>query len=77
MLSWDYGVEITRPVMASYLSAERGRTIDLTDSATLAELETYVPRDPVGQGREAIVVVRGTAPANPGRELGAPAGGLT
>jgi predicted dehydrogenase len=55
MLSWDYGVEITRLVMASYLSAERGRTIDLTDSATLAELETYVPAIQQGRGAKQLL----------------------
>ena len=55
MLSWDYGVEITRLVMASYLSAERGRTIDLTDSATLSELETYVPAIQQGNGAKQLL----------------------
>ncbi|HTS53502.1 MAG TPA: Gfo/Idh/MocA family oxidoreductase [Burkholderiales bacterium] len=55
MLSWDYGVEITRLVMASYLSAERGRTVDLTDSSTLAELETYVPAIQQGKGAKQLL----------------------
>jgi predicted dehydrogenase len=55
MLSWDYGAQITRLVMASYLSAERGRTIDLTDSATLAELETYVPAIQQGKGARQLL----------------------
>ena len=55
MLSWDYGVEITRLVMASYLSAERGRTVDLTDSATLAELESYVPAIQQGKGAKQLL----------------------
>ena len=55
MLSWGYGVEITRLVMASYLSAERGRTIDLTDAATLAELETYVPAIQQGKGAKQLL----------------------
>jgi predicted dehydrogenase len=54
MLSWDYGVEITRLVMASYLSAEHGRTIDLTDPATLAELEGYVPAIQQGKGAKQL-----------------------
>ncbi|PWT72095.1 MAG: gfo/Idh/MocA family oxidoreductase, partial [Proteobacteria bacterium] len=33
MLSWEYGLEIERLVMASYLSAERRKTVDLTDAA--------------------------------------------
>ena len=50
MLSWEYGLEIQRLVMASYLSAERGRTIDLTDQAVLAELDSYVPAIQQGKG---------------------------
>ena len=50
MLSWEYGLEIQRLVMASYLSAERGKTIDLTDKAVLAELDTYVPAIQQGKG---------------------------
>jgi len=55
MLDWNYGVEITRLVMASYLSAERGRTIDLTDASTLAELETYVPLIQQGKGAQQLL----------------------
>lgn len=54
MLSWEYGLEVQRLVMASYLAAERGRTIDLTDPAVLAELETYVPLIQQGRGREQL-----------------------
>ena len=50
MLSWEYGLEIQRLVMASYLSAEKGRTIDLTDNATIAELDAYVPLIQQGKG---------------------------
>jgi len=50
MLSWEYGLEVQRLVMASYLSAERGRTIDLTDKATNAELDAYVPLIQQGKG---------------------------
>jgi predicted dehydrogenase len=50
MLNWEYGLEIQRLVMASYLSAERGRTVDLTDAATLQELDDYVPAIQQGLG---------------------------
>ncbi len=50
MLSWEYGLEIQRLVMASYLSAERGRTIDLTESSAIAELDNYVPLIQQGKG---------------------------
>ncbi len=50
MLSWEYGLEIQRLVMASYLAAERGKTIDLTDKAILAELDNYIPAIQSGKG---------------------------
>ncbi len=54
LLDWDYGLEILRLVMAAYLSAERRRTIDLTDPATQRELETYVPLIQQGRGAEVL-----------------------
>ena len=56
MLSWEYGLEIVRLTMAAYMSAERGRVGDLTDPATLAELENYVPLIQQGRGREVLAV---------------------
>ncbi len=50
MLSWEFGLEVQRLVMASYLSAERGRTIDLTDKSVLVELDGYVPAIQQGRG---------------------------
>jgi len=50
LLPWSYGLEITRLVMAAYMSAEKKRVIDLTDPATLRELETYVPLIQQGRG---------------------------
>jgi predicted dehydrogenase len=50
MLDFEYGVEIVRLTMAAYLSAEEGRTVDLTDPATIARLETYVPLIQQGLG---------------------------
>ena len=55
LLPWSYGLEVTRLVMASYLSAERGRTIDLTDPAIQRELETYVPLIQQGRGAEQLL----------------------
>lgn len=55
MLNWDYGLEIQRLVMASYLSAERGVKIDLTNPKTNAELETYVPLIQQGRGAEQLL----------------------
>lgn len=54
MLPWSYGVEITRLVMAAYLAAERGKHVDLTDRATLEELETYRPLIQQGRGGEIL-----------------------
>lgn len=53
-LNWDYGLEITRLVMAAYMAAERQKTVDLTDPATLQELETYVPLIQQGLGVEIL-----------------------
>jgi hypothetical protein len=54
MLPWSYGLEITRLVMAAYMSAEKKRAIDLTDPAVLQELETYVPLIQQGRGGELL-----------------------
>ncbi|HEX4984990.1 MAG TPA: Gfo/Idh/MocA family oxidoreductase [Burkholderiales bacterium] len=58
MLSWEYGLEIQRLVMASYLSAERGRAVDLTDKATIAELDAYVPAIQQGNGAAQLLGAR-------------------
>ncbi len=50
LLDWNYGREIVRLTMAAYLSAEEGRTIDLTDPATDARLANYVPAIQRGHG---------------------------
>jgi len=53
-LTWNYGLEILRLVLAAYMSAERRKTIDLTDPAVLAELETYIPLIQQGRGAEIL-----------------------
>jgi predicted dehydrogenase len=55
-LSWSYGLEITKLVMAAYMSAERQKTIDLTDPAIQQELETFVPLIQQGKGAEMLYV---------------------
>jgi len=35
--------ETGQKVMAAYMAAERGQTIDLTDAAVQDELESYIP----------------------------------
>jgi predicted dehydrogenase len=54
LLSWHYGLEITRLVMAAYMAAERRQTIDLTDAAIQQELETFVPAVQQGLGRHVL-----------------------
>ncbi len=54
LLPWRYGLEITRLVMAAYLSAERGEKIDLTDPKIQQELETYVPLIQQGRGADVL-----------------------
>ena len=53
-LSWDYGLEITKLVMAGYLSSEERRSIDLTDPAVQKKLETYIPLIQQGKGKEVL-----------------------
>jgi predicted dehydrogenase len=55
LLNWEYGAEITRLTMAAYMSSERRCTIDLTDPAVAAELETYVPMIQQGRGKEILL----------------------
>jgi predicted dehydrogenase len=54
LLDFDDGFEVVRLTMAAYLSAERGRTVDMTDPATLAVLDDYVPLIQLGRGREVL-----------------------
>lgn len=53
-LPWSYGLEITKLVMAAYLSAERRKTIDLTDPDVQNELETFIPLIQQGRGAETL-----------------------
>lgn len=59
LLDWHYGREIVRLTMAAYLSSERRGTVDLTDPATNAFLETYIPLIQQGRGREVLPVAAG------------------
>jgi predicted dehydrogenase len=52
LLDFDDGFEVVRLTMAAYLSAEQGRTVDLTDPETLTRLDDYVPLIQQGRGRE-------------------------
>jgi predicted dehydrogenase len=53
-LDWRYGLEITKLVMAAYMSAEKGQVIDLTDPKVQNDLETYVPLIQQGKGGEVL-----------------------
>ncbi len=59
LLDFDYGLEIVRLTMAAYLSAERASVVDLTDAATIAELDDYVPSIQQGRGH---ALLYGSAP---------------
>ncbi|MFQ5710133.1 MAG: Gfo/Idh/MocA family protein [bacterium] len=54
ILTWSYGLEIVTLVMAAYMSAERRKTIDLTDPAVRKELETFVPMIQQGKGADML-----------------------
>ncbi len=54
MLPWSYGLEITKLITAAYMAAETRKTVDLTDSKTLAELETYKSLIQQGRGAEVL-----------------------
>jgi len=56
LLNWQYGLEITTLVQAAYLSAERRKTIDLTDPAIQRELDSY--KSLIAQGRGAEVLYK-------------------
>ncbi len=56
LLNFEYGLEIVRLTMAAYMSAELGRTIDLTDPETNDALEHYIPLIQQGRGREVLRV---------------------
>jgi len=56
-LPWSYGLEITKLVMAAYMSAEQGKTVDLTDADVGRELETFVPLIQQGRGAEVLRVL--------------------
>ncbi|MFZ2146549.1 MAG: Gfo/Idh/MocA family oxidoreductase [Sedimentisphaerales bacterium] len=54
LLDFEYGRLITMLVMAGYMAHEKKMTIDLTNSAVLAELDSYVPLIQQGKGAEVL-----------------------
>lgn len=56
LLTWDYGLEITKLCQAAYMAAEQRRTLDLTDPETIAALGTYTSLIAQGRGAEVLTV---------------------
>ncbi|MEW6235556.1 MAG: Gfo/Idh/MocA family oxidoreductase [Candidatus Omnitrophota bacterium] len=56
-LNLEYGLEITKLVMAAYMSAEKKKTIDLTDPNVQKELETYIPAIQQGKGGDVLPMI--------------------
>lgn len=57
LADWSYGVEITKLCQAAYMSAEMGRTINLTDPLIQKELVTYTSAIAQGRGRDVLPIV--------------------
>jgi len=58
LLNWEYGLEITKIIMAGYMSAEKQKTIDLKDPDVLKQLETYIPLIQQGKGAEILHIIK-------------------
>jgi predicted dehydrogenase len=54
LLNWEYGAQITQLVQAGYMSAEQQKVVDLTDEATVKELESYTSLIAQGKGGEVL-----------------------
>lgn len=54
LLNFEYGYEITKLCQAAYMSAEKRKTIDLTDPAVQKELEGYTSLIAQGRGGEVL-----------------------
>ena len=54
LLDWEYGMEITKLCQAGYMSAELGKTIDLTDAKVQKQLESYTSLIAQGKGAEVL-----------------------
>ncbi len=53
-LNLEYGKLITMLILAAYMSHEKRKVIDLTDSRVLRELEDYVPLIQKGEGKKVL-----------------------
>ena len=54
LLNLEYGKLVTMLIMAAYMSHEKQKTIDLTDTRILDELENYVPLIQQGKGKQVL-----------------------
>lgn len=54
LLNWEYGLEITKLVQASYMAAERGVTLDLTDAQVQRDLDAYTSAIARGEGADVL-----------------------
>jgi len=57
LLSWEFGLHITRLCQAAYMAAEERRTLDLTDPDTTRRLETYRSAISRGEGHKVLGLV--------------------
>ena len=55
LLNFQYGRKITMLVMAAYMAHEKKSTLDLTDSAVLKELDSYIPLIQQGKGAQVLL----------------------
>ncbi len=54
LLNFEYGKLVTTLIMAAYMSHEKRRVIDLTDTRVLNDLESYVPLIQQGKGKQVL-----------------------
>jgi predicted dehydrogenase len=54
LLNLEYGKLATMLIMAAYMSHEKKRVVDLTDTRTLDELQDYVPLIQQGRGKDVL-----------------------
>jgi len=55
LLDWEFGLEITKLVQASYMAAEKKETIDLTDPQIQKDLEEFQSLVSQGKGAEILL----------------------
>ncbi len=54
LLNWEFGLEITRLIQASYMAAEQKKTLDLTDAGVQKDLEDFQSLVAQGRGGEIL-----------------------